>query len=152
MAAGGRGTSSGGNPSQNSGRERGAGKNAPRGPSSRAGARGAFEAAEGPGGPRGHAAPEARPLKPRPVLLAVMAAVFAAWMACLVLMYVKTVYPAHRVSPKGGDKAAVYRGVPVGGGQSISWTAAPRSELGAAARAASRAALKRAGEPRQSAA
>ena len=38
-------------------------------------------------------APTLRPLKPRPMLLAVMSAVFALWMGLLILLYFKTIPP-----------------------------------------------------------
>jgi hypothetical protein len=46
-----------------------------------------------------------KPLKPRPVLLSVLALVFAAWVAFLVSLYFKTEYPrrstASRLDAKG---------------------------------------------------
>ena len=41
----------------------------------------------------------ARPLKPRPVLLAVMSVLFALWMAFLVVLYFKTSHPRRSTAP-----------------------------------------------------
>ena len=43
-----------------------------------------------------------RPLKPRPVLLAVMSVVFALWMAFLVVLYFKTIHPRRSTAPSSG--------------------------------------------------
>jgi hypothetical protein len=42
--------------------------------------------------------PAPRPFKPRPVLLAGIAAVFAAWVGLMIWMYVTTVYPNRHAS------------------------------------------------------
>ena len=41
----------------------------------------------------------ARPLKPRPALLAVMSVVFALWMAFLIALYFKTSHPRRSTAP-----------------------------------------------------
>jgi hypothetical protein len=41
-----------------------------------------------------------QPLKPRPVLLAVLALVFAGWVTFLVALYFKTEYPRRSTAPR----------------------------------------------------
>ena len=50
-----------------------------------------------------------RPLKPRPVLLAVMAVIFALWMGFLVTLYFKTIHPRRSVAPDGVSSAIQVR-------------------------------------------
>jgi hypothetical protein len=50
--------------------------------------------------PRDKPSPVLDPLTPRPKLFVVLAIVFAAWMAFLVFLYFKTVYPHRSTAPK----------------------------------------------------
>ena len=50
---------------------------------------------------RGKLAPVVDPLTPRPKLLALLAVLFAVWMAFLVYLYFKTVYPHRSAAPRG---------------------------------------------------
>jgi hypothetical protein len=43
--------------------------------------------------------PAPRPFKPRPVLLAVIVAVFAGWVGLMIWMYAATVYPNRHAAP-----------------------------------------------------
>jgi hypothetical protein len=52
-------------------------------------------------------APVVDPLTPRPRLLALLAVVFAVWMAFLVYLYFKTVYPHRSAAPRAAAPAAV---------------------------------------------
>jgi hypothetical protein len=53
--------------------------------------------------------PELRPdpLKPRPVLFKVLGVVFALWVAFLVALYFKTVYPRHSSAPSPDAQGAL---------------------------------------------
>jgi hypothetical protein len=50
--------------------------------------------------PGGKPAPVVAPLTPRPKLFVFLVIVFAAWMAFLVFLYFKTVYPHRSTAPK----------------------------------------------------
>jgi hypothetical protein len=57
--------------------------------------------------PAESAAPPVRPLKPRPKLLAVTSIVFALWVAFLVGLYFKTVYPRRSTAPRPDAKGMI---------------------------------------------
>jgi hypothetical protein len=48
-----------------------------------------------------------QPLKPRPVLLSVLALVFAAWVTFLVSLYFKTEYPRRSTAPRPDAKGVI---------------------------------------------
>ena len=50
--------------------------------------------------PANPALPPVRPLAPRPLLFKILSLVFAAWIAFLVYLYVKTVHPRRSVAPE----------------------------------------------------
>ena len=50
------------------------------------------------------------PFKPRPVLLAVISVIFALWVAFLVVLYFKTIYPRRSVSPLPDATGGVLEG------------------------------------------
>lgn len=45
------------------------------------------------------------PLRPRPLLLTVMAVIFALWMGFLVALYFKTIHPRRSAAPEGSSLA-----------------------------------------------
>ncbi len=53
-----------------------------------------------------------RPLKPRPKLLALLAVVFSLWVAFLVALYFRTIYPRRLTSPRPDAKGVVVPDAP----------------------------------------
>ena len=63
--------------------------------------------AAGPAEAAGNDLPPPRPLKPRPVLLAVLSVVFAGWVVFLAALYFKTEYPRRSTAPRPDAKGVL---------------------------------------------